>query len=320
MRTAWMLVLTLSQFSWCLAAEPYPSKPVRVLASFGPGSTADFAARVISQQLSEQMGRSFVVDNRPGASGTIGYNITAKSAPDGYTLTLGEVSMAMVSGLLKSLPYDVARDFTPIMQIIRTPMALVVNPALNAGTLQELIALARANPGTYNYASVGVGTPVHMSTELFKLAAKINVVHVPYKTGGEMVTGVIGGHTQILLTTMPNVVGHVNSGKLRALAVTTDGKRSPAMPGVPSMKEAGLSSMVVYTWAGLLGPAGMPREIVGRLHAEMAKAVALPAVRNRFTTEGAEMVGGSAEEFAQLIRSELQRWAEVVKVAGITTE
>jgi tripartite-type tricarboxylate transporter receptor subunit TctC len=320
MHRLWPFVMMLFGAAPCFAAEDYPSRPVRVLASFGAGSTADFAARVLSQQLTEQLGKTFIVDNRTGASGTIGYGLLAKATPDGYTLTLGEVSLTMVASLLKTLPYDVLRDFTPVSQIIRTPMALVVNPGLNAPTLKEFIALAQASPGKYNYASVGAGTPVHLATELFKIAARIDVAHIPYKTGGEMLTGLIGNQTQMLITTMPNVVAHANSGKVRALAVTTDGKRSPALPGVPTMSEAGVPGVVIYTWAGVLGPGGMPKEIVRKLHAETIKAIAVPSVRERFVADGAEMVGSSPEAFAAHIRSELTRWAGVVKTAGITAE
>ena len=302
------------------AAEVYPTKPVRVIASFGPGSTADLAARIVSQQLAEQMGKPFIVDNRPGAAGTIGYSTVAKSTADGYTLMLGEVSLTMSAGLLKHLTYDVERDFTPITQLIRTPMALVVNPSLNASTVKELVALARANPGKLNYASVGVGSAVHMATELFKLAAKINIVQIPYKTGGEMVSGLLGGQTQMLLTTMPNVVGIVKSGKVRALAVTTEGKRSPTMPDVPTMAEAGLPGVTVYTWAGLFAPRGIAKPLVAKLHAEATRALTTPAVRDRFVADGAEIVGSTPEAFSIHVRSELKRWAGVIKSGNITAE
>jgi tripartite-type tricarboxylate transporter receptor subunit TctC len=301
----------------CPAAESYPVKPVRLIASFGPGSTADLAARIVSQQLAEQLGKPFVVDNRTGASGTIGYATVARATPDGYTLMLGEVSLTMTPAAIKSLPYDVIRDFTPITQLIRTPMVLVVQPSLNVTTLHDFIALVRDNPDKYNYASVGVGTPVHMATELFKNAAKLRIAQIPYKTGGEMVSGLLGNQTQMLLTTMPNVVGIVKSGKVRALAVTTEGKRSATMPDVPTMEEAGLAAASIYTWAGLFGPAGLPNDLVNRLHAETMKALGMPAVRDRFVSDGAEIVGSTPSDFAFYVRSELQRWSAVVKATGI---
>lgn len=319
MRQAVFYLLAFSCAS-AFAAEVYPVRPVRVIASFGPGSTADLVARIVSQQLAEQMGKPFVVDNRPGAAGSIGYATVAKATPDGYTLMLGEVSLTMSVRLLKFLPYDVERDFTPITQLVRTPMALVVNPSVHATTVKELIAAAQANPGKLNYASVGVGSAVHMATELFKLAAKVNIAQIPYKTGGEMVSGLLGGQTQMLLTTMPNVVGIVKSGKVRALAVTNEGKRSPTMPDVPTMAEAGLPEVTVYTWAGLFAPRGVPNAIVTRLHAEATKALAVPAVRDRFVADGADIVGSTPQQFAAHVRNELKRWAAVIKSANITAE
>jgi len=313
-----LLLLQVSAVS--IAAESYPIKPIRVIASFGPGSTADFVARITAQQLSEQLGQPFIVDNRTGASGTIGYATVARANPDGYTLMLGEVSLTMTPGLMKSLPYNVTRDFAPITQIVRTPMALVVQPSLNATTLKAFIDLIRANPGKYNYASVGVGTPVHMATELFKGAARLDIAHIPYKSGGEMVSGLLGGQTQVLLTTMPNVTGIVKSGKVRALAVTNEGKRSPVMPDVPTMDEAGLSAATMYTWAGLFAPAGIPMAVQNVLYTETIKALAVPAVRDRFIASGADVVGNTPAEFSKLVHSELQRWAGVVRSAGIGTQ
>jgi tripartite-type tricarboxylate transporter receptor subunit TctC len=315
-----LLVLLLSAASQCFGAESYPVKPVRLVASFGPGSTVDLIARVVAQQLSEQMGKSFVVENRTGAGGSIGNAYAAKAPPDGYTLLLGETGLSMAPGLYKSLPFDVARDFTPISQIVRTPMALVVHPSVRAATLKELVALAQAAPGKINYASAGSGSPVHLATELFKLAAKVDITHVAYKGGGEMVTAVLGGEVQMLLTTMPTVLVHINSGKVRALALTTDGKRSRVLPDVPSMSEAGVSGMTIYTWSGLFGPAGIPKDVVTRMHAEVVKAIAAPPVRERFNAEGAEPVGSSPEEFATHVKNELRRWAEVIKSAGIAPE
>lgn len=315
-----VLILLLSSMPQCFGADAYPVKPVRLVTSFGPGSTVDLFARVIAQQLTEQMGKSFVVDNRTGAGGSIGNAYAAKSPPDGYTLLFGETGLAMLPGLFKSLPYDAARDLTPISQIVRTPMALVVHPTVNAGTLRDFVALARTNPGKLNYASAGPGSPVNLASELFKTAAKIDITHVAYKGGGEMVTAVLGGQVQMLLTTMPTVLSHIVSGKVRALGVTTDGKRIPVLPDVPSMSEAGVAGMTIYTWSGLFGPAGIPREVSVRLHAEVVRAIVAPAVRERFNAEGAEAVGSSPEEFASHVRGELRRWSEVIKAAGISVE
>lgn len=199
-------------------------------------------------------------------------------------------------------------------------MALVVNTAVNVSTLGEFVALARANPGRINYASAGPGSPVNLASELFRGAAKVDITHVAYKGGGEMVTAVLGGQVQMLLTTMPTVLTHINSGRVRALAVTTDGKRVPVLPDVPSMTEAGVPGMTIYTWSGLFGPAGLPPDIIGRLHGEVVKAIAAVPVRERFKAEGAEAVGSSPADFARHVRNELRRLSEVIKAAGIALE
>ena len=315
-----LCLLSLSFAASAPAADIYPAKPVRVIAGFGPGSTVDFAARIVCQQLAEQLGTPFIVDNRPGAAGTIGSTTVATAAPDGYTLLLGELGLATTPYLIKQLPYDPARDFTPITQLIRTPMALVVSPSVNAATLKDFVAVARANPGKLNYASVGVGSAVHVATELFRLAAKVDIVQVNYKTGGEMVAGLLGGQTQMLLTTMPNVTGIVKSGKVRALAVTNEGKRSTAMPDVPTMAEGGLPEVTVYTWSGFLGPRGLPKPLVTQLHGEVTKALSVASVRERFIADGAEIVGSTPEQFSAHIRAELKRWGTVIKAANITPE
>jgi tripartite-type tricarboxylate transporter receptor subunit TctC len=315
-----LFLLLLCAAPLCRGADAYPARPVRLIASFGPGSTVDLIARVMAQQLAEQFGRTFVVDNRTGAGGSIGNAYAAKASPDGYTLLLGETSLSMLPGLFKTLPYDAARDLAPISQIVRTPMALVVHPAVSAPTLAEFVALARANPGRINYASAGPGSPVNLASELFRGAAKVDITHVAYKGGGEMVTAVLGGQVQMLLTTMPTVLAHINSGRVRALAVTTDGKRTPVLPDVPSMAEAGVPGMTIYTWSGLFGPAGLPQDIVGRLHAEVVKAIAAAPVRERFNAEGAEPVGSSPAQFALHVRNELRRWSDVIKAAGIALE
>ena len=321
MRNALLFVLTLFGASLCFGADVYPSKAVRVIVSYAPGGTSDLSARVISQPLSEQLGKAFVVENRPGASGTVGYGTVAKSAPDGYTLALVEMSFSMIPSLFKSPPFDVTKDFTPITQIMGVPLVLVVLPSLKTNTLKEFIALARANPGKFNYGSAGLGTQNHLSAELFKIAANVNIVHIPYKGGaGQVMIAMLGGQVQMLITPMPSVLTHVNSGKVRALAVTTDGKRAPAMPDVPSMSEAGVSGMTIYSWFGLVGPAGMPKEVVNKLHAEVVKALAVPSVKERFIAQGGELTGNSPEDFSKHIGNELQRWSKVIKSAGITTE
>ena len=320
MRLALAFFFTLFAAATTLAAEIYPSRPVRVIVAFAPGGGTDLTARLISQQISEQTGRSFVVENRTGASGTIGYGLAAKAAPDGYTLMMMDLSTVIVPNLFKSLPFDVARDYTPISQIVGAPNVLLVSPTVNATTLKEFIALALANPGKLNYGSAGAGSAIHLPSELFNRSAKISVTHVPYKGGGEAMTALLGSHVDMLITTVPAALAFVNSGKVRALAVTTSGRRSPVMPDVPSMSEAGIPGMTVYSWYGLVGPAGLPQEVVTKVHAETVKALTVPSVKERFLAQGAELVGSRPEEFAQLIRDELRRWAEVVRAAGIPPE
>ena len=320
MRNALLFVLTLLGASPCFGAEVYPSKAVRAIVPFAPGGSTDFTARVISLQLSKQLGKSFVVDNRTGAGGTIGSGIVARSAPDGYTLMMATPDLTINAALYKSLPFDVARDFTPITEIVGAPNVLVVHPSIKANTLKEFVALAQQNPGTFNYGSGGAGSLPHLLAELFNRAAKVNIVHIPYKGAGEAMAALLGGQVEIQMSTVPTVLAHVNSGKVRALAVTTDGKRSPAMPEVASMSEAGVSDMTIYSWYGLVGPAGTPKEIVNKLHAEVVRALAVPSVKQWYIAQGGEAVCSSPEEFSKHIRNEVQRWAETIKSAGIAPE
>jgi len=318
MRNAWLFVLLSLGASLGHGAEVYPTKPVRVVAPFAPGGISDVVARVMSQQLSEQFGKTFIVDNRTGAGGVVGNGIVAKAAPDGHTLLMVTPAFTILPGISKSLQYDSVKDFTPITQIMRVPSVLVVSPALNVNTLKDFVALARANPGKFNYGSGGPGSALHLYSELFKIAAKVNIVHVPYKGGGENFAALIGGQIQMLIISVPTALQFVNSGRMRALAVTTEGKRAPSMPNVPSMSEAGVSGMTIYVWFGFAGPAGMPKAIVNKLHAEVVKALAAPSVKDQFIRQDAEFVGSSPAEFSKLIHNELQLWAKVIKSAGIT--
>ena len=313
--------MTLSGASLCLAAETYPSQAVRLIVPFGPGGSSDVVGRIISQALSEQLGKQFIVENRPGAGGRIGAALVAKSAPTGYVLLVNDPSLTIHPGLYKTLSYDVIRDFTPITQILRIPNVLVVHPSLNVNTLKEFVALAQANPGKYNYGAAGAGSGAHLANELFKTAAKVNIVNITYAGGGgEVIAAMLSGQIQMFIITVTAAAAQVKSGQLRALAVTTDGRRSSAMPDVPSMSEAGVPGMEVYLWTGLTGPAGLPKEIVDKLHAEVIKAIAVPSVKERLIGLGAELVGSSPEEFSLYIRSEIPRWAKVIKDAGISVE
>ena len=302
-------------------ADVYPVKTVRVVAPFAPGGGTDTVARVVAQQFGESLGKSFVVDNRTGASGIIAYEIVAKAASDGYTLLVTNSAFASLPGLFKSLPYDTVKGFTPISEILRAPNVLVAHPSVNVTTLNDFIAAARANPGKFNYGSGGAGSALHLYGELFKSAAKVELTHVPFKGGGDNMTGLLSGQVHMNITQyQANVIALIKSGRLRALAVTTDGKRSPALPDVPSMSEAGVAGMTLYSWAGLLAPAGLSQPLLNKLHGEAVKMLAVPAVRERFAAQDAELAGTRPDQFAALIKSEIQRWSDVIRTAGIARQ
>ena len=317
MRSAWLFVLSLFGAALCFGADVYPSRPVRLVVASSPGSTTDFAARVISQQLSERLGKPFIADNRTGAGGIIGHDIAAKAAPDGYTLLQTTPTFTVLPAVRLSMPYDAGKDFTAITMMGRFGNAIVVIPSLKVNTLKEFIALAQANPGKFNYGAQDVGSVGHVWAELFKKAAKVDIKHVPYKGGGDIATALLRGEIQVQVGTIPSFLTFVRNGQLRALAVTTDGKRSPVMPDVPSTSEAGLPGLVTYGWQGISGPAGMPKAIVNKLHVEVVRALTEPAVSKLFTDQAGEVVGNSPEEFAKFIRDDLRLWADVIKTACI---
>ncbi len=317
-RIAGLLLGFVALACGALAAAPYPARPVRVVAPFAPGGGTDIVARVLAQQFAEQLGKSFIVDNRTGASGMIAYDIVAKAAADGHTLLITNSAFASLPGLMKSLPYDPMKSFTPVSEILRAPNVLVVHPSTNVNTVKDFIAAARANPGKFNYGSGGAGSALHLYGELFKIAAKVDLTHVPYKGGGDNMTALLGGQIHMNITQyQANVIALIKSGKLRALAVTTDGKRSPALPDVPSMSEAGINGMSIYSWAGLLAPAGLPQTILARLNGEVTKMLAVAAVRERFVAQDAELIGSPPEAFEQMLAKEIRRWGEVIRAAGI---
>lgn len=320
MRNTLLFVLTLLGSSLCLGADDYPSRPVRVVAPSGPGSTTDLTARIISKALSEQFGKPFIVDNRAGAGGIIGNDIVAKAAPDGYTLLIATPSFTVLHAMSKSLPYNTEKDFTPVSHMLRFSNAIAVIPSLNVNTLKEFITLAQANPGKFNYGSSGYGAATHIWGELFKKAAKVNLVMIPFQGGGATVNAMLGGQVQMTLTTIPTFLPQVKAGRLKVLAVTTDGKRSPTLPDVPSTSEAGLPGMSVYGWQGIVGPAGMSKAVVEKLNREVLRALADPAVSKPFIADAGEVVGGSPADFSKYLRDELKRYVDVVKSAGITPQ
>ena len=297
-------------------AQPYPSKPVRVVVPFPPGGAVDFYARVVQAPLSEALGQTVVIDNRVGASGMVGADHVAKSAPDGYTLLLGNIaSLAINVGIYAKMPYDPAKDFTPIMHTIDVNYVLVVHPSVPAKSVGELIAYAKANPGKLAYGSAGSGSLPHLATELFKARTETSIVHVPYKGGGPMVTDLLGGTVQVVIGDQANLMPHVKSGKLRALAVASP-RRSANYPDLPTIAEAGVPGFQAVAWNGLVGPAGLSPEVVKRVHEAFAKAMALPDVREKLQGGGLDPVGDSPEEFGRFIPAEIAKWSKIAKDVG----
>jgi tripartite-type tricarboxylate transporter receptor subunit TctC len=296
-------------------AQEYPARAVRIVVPFPAGATNDIVARLFAQKLSEQTKQPFVVENKTGGSGIPGTDFVAKSAPDGYTLLLGNTALLGIHiSLYSKLPYD-PRDFAPVSVLAISPSVLVVHPSVPAATLAELIAYAKANPGKLNYASPGNGTPFHLSAELFKAQTGTDIVHVPYKGAAPALVDLLSGQVQLMFDNIPSVLPHIRSGKVRAI-VTTGAKRLALLPDVPTLAEAGLKNAESVSWFAIVAPKGTPREIVARLHAEIVKAENHPEVRQRLYELGAEPVGNTPEEAGAHIRAEIAKWAKVIKESG----
>ncbi|TMH27594.1 MAG: tripartite tricarboxylate transporter substrate binding protein [Betaproteobacteria bacterium] len=308
----------------CLAglaqAQPYPVKPIHFIVPFPPGGGNDTVARAIAQQLGPDLGQPVVIDNRPGAGGSVGAELAAKSPPDGYTLFLAGVgSHAVNPNLHARLAYDPVRDFTPITLVATAPSVLVVNPAVPARTIAEFTAYARANPGKLNYASNGNGSAAQLAAAMYESMANVRMVHVPYKGIAPALTDLLSGEVQLMFGTVVALVPHIQAGKLRALAVTSR-KRSALLPEVPSLAESGLPDYEAGSWYGVMAPAGTPREIVERLHGAIARALKQPDVAQRLAAEGAIVIGSTPAEFGAHIKAELARVGNVVRGAGIRIE
>jgi len=302
-------------FALPAAAQTYPTKPVRIVVPFAPGGIADFAARSVSQRLSESLAVPVVVDNRPGAAGITGSDIVAKAAPDGYTVLITSISHTINLSVNKNLPFDTRRDFTPVMLIADAPNILVTHPSLAVKSVSELIALARARPGQIAYASSGSGTSTHLSGELFKVLTKTNFIHVPYKGGGPAVIDLLGGQVQMMFATMPTVLQQIRAGKLRALAVTGS-RRFAGAPEFPTIEESGVAGYEVSGWTGMFVPAGTPRQATGRLAGETAKILLTPKTRDFLLVQGAEPGTKMHAEFATFVESEIVKWKKVVEFSG----
>ena len=301
------------------AAGDYPSKPIRLIVPFAPGGGTDITARGIAMKLSEAWGQTVVADNRAGANGTIGVDIAVKSPPDGYTLTMISSSHSVNVSLYKKLTYDLVRDLSPITQATSQPYALVVHPSVAAKSVKELIALAKAKPGTLNYGSSGTGGLSHLSGALLSSLAGINITHIPYKGGSPAMTDVIAGQIQMLFSTILQSHAHIKAGRLRPLAVTT-AKRSAGAPDLPTMQEAGVAGYEVAGWYGVLAPAKTPQPIIAKLNREIVRILQTPEMKERLAADGSEAVGNTPEQFHAHIKSEVAKWNKVVREANIRAE
>jgi tripartite-type tricarboxylate transporter receptor subunit TctC len=298
-------------------AQPYPAKPIRMLIGFPPGGGTDIVGRIVAQKLSEGLGQQILPENRGGATGMIAAELAAKAAPDGYTIMMAHVAaMTILPSLYPKMAYEASRDFAPITLAAIGPNLLVVHPSVPAKSVKDLIALAKSRPGQLHYASPGSGSVQHLSGELFKLQAKVDMLHIPYKGSGQSLVDLIAGHVQLNFDSVPPVLPHARAGRLRALAVTSE-KRSALMPEIPTVNESGVPGFDMGTWWGLVAPAAVSKDIVARLHAETAKVLKIPDVREKLGNVGAEPGGNTPDQFGAFIRSETTKYARIVREAKI---
>jgi len=321
MRTHFLAVVALFlAVSVPVRAADYPSRPVTLVVAFPPGGPSDVLARIVGKKMEQLLGAPFVIENRPGAGGNIAAEGVARAAPDGYTLLMGNNSiLATNESLYKHLNYSPEKDFTPITLVGTQANILVVNPDVPAHSLKELIALAQAQPGKINFASSGYGAAAHLAGELFKSEAKIDIVHVPYKGAAPALQDVIAGHDQMMFATAASVVGHIEGGRVRALAVTTL-KRTQVLPDVPTVDESGLKGFDASTWHGLVAPVGTPPQVIALLHGAAVKALNDPGVQASLGKLGVDIVGDTPQEFQTYIKSEIPKWTAIVKASGATMD
>lgn len=312
-----LLVIFLSLTNSVLAQDNYPNKPIRFVVPFVAGGPTDIQGRMLGEKLGHRMGQQVVVDNRGGAGGNIGMEITAKAPPDGYTLVIATVgTWAVNPHLYKNMPFDVLKDFAPILQVSTSPGVLVVHPSVKANNVKELIALAREQPGKLNYGSSGVGGFGHICGELFTAMTKTKMTHIPYKSSAPSLTDVISGQIQVLFNNMISTVPHLKGNRLRGLA-TTGAKRSPALADLPTIAEAGLTGYENSSWSAVSAPAGTPKPVIARLHKEFSDILKLPDIQARHSEVGAQIVGGSPEQFHAYLKAEVAKFGKLVKEAGI---
>jgi tripartite-type tricarboxylate transporter receptor subunit TctC len=310
-----LLAVLAAGFAIGASGDDYPSRPVKIVVPFAAGGPADVYARFLAQRLQEAMGQPFVIEDRPGGGSVVGTDIVAKSAPDGYTLLLMSNTHTVNESLMPNKPFQLLRDFAPVAPINYSDLVLVVNPAVAAKTLQDLIALAKAQPGKLNYASSGPGTPYHMAGELFKAMAGLDIVHVPYKESSGARTGVLGGQVEMMFDAVTVMNEHVKAGKVHALA-TTGKARSSVMPSVPTLSEAGVPGYEAVIWLGLIAPKNTPRAIVNRLNAEVTKIVARPDVQAEWAKQGAVAMTMAPDAFGRYLADDIVKWERIVRISG----
>jgi len=314
-----LLCVVLSAPAIPAHAQQYPTKPVRFVVPFAPGGSTDTLARAIGIRLPEYLGQQVVVDNRPGANGDIGMLLVAKAPADGYTIVLGYIANLGIGPSLYKMPYDPVKDFAPVTQVAGASNIMTAHPSVPAKNLKEFVAYAKANPGAVNFATAGVASIGHLTGEYLNERAGMKMVHVPYKGSGQAISDLVGGHVKVMISGMASTLPHVKTGKLRALAVTGP-QRSQAVPDVPTIAESGFPGFEARSWFGVLAPANTPKPVIARLHADIVKALQHPDVKQRLTGIGFEIVGSSPDEFGAYIRSEIKKWAKVVKASGAKPE
>jgi tripartite-type tricarboxylate transporter receptor subunit TctC len=303
------------------AADPgaYPSKPIRLIVPFAPAGSADALARTLQPALSEALGQTLVIDNRPGASSTIGTEMAAKASPDGYTLVLATTTHTVNPSLIPRLPFDTVKDFAPVSLVVSQPNIFVVHPSVAAKSVREVVALAKAKPGSLNYASGGNGSSPHLSGELFKIVAGVQITHIPYKSSGPGVTDLLGGHVQMMFAGPLALEQHIKTGRLRALAVA-DKRRSGVLPDIPTMTEAGFAGVETGTWYGILAPAHTPAAVTGHLQRTIVRIFESPDLKARILNQGVDIVASGSAEFEKFIIAEVAKWSRVVKTAGVRAD
>ncbi len=311
-----MLALALVAPAIGAQAQSYPNKPIRLVCPFPPGGAVDIASRAVAHELTQILGQPVTVDNRPGAGGNIGADMVAKSAPDGYTLLMTTSGILAINPALYSkIPFDSLKDFAPVSMVVSLNNVLVVNPAFPARSVKDVIAQAKAQPGKLTYASSGNGTSIHLSGELFKSMTGVDMLHIPYKGSAPAVTDLLGGQVNMMFDNIPSSLPHIRAGKLRALGVTGP-KRSPLLPDVPTIAEAGVPGYESYVWFGIVAPTGTPPDIIAKLNAALAKAAVTPSFHDRLTEQGYDVLSSTPEQMASSIRNEIAKWGKIVKASG----